>query len=146
MQHLSGVDGMDCGESWCPEPSWCFLRMELPFEPSPWLSVIDIICREENQGWGDVQIWGTGNCSQQVHFLLRKGQTSHTSLTEIAPAPSEPGDKLSMDEEAISLLQIKRQLSINEWCINDVLVFITFRNSSVTFHVKYSIFIKKWEV
>lgn len=101
---------------------------------------------EKKTNWGDVQMCGVGNRSQQVHFLLRKGKTPHTSLTEIAPAPSEPGDKLSMDEEAISLLQIKKQLSINEWCIKDVLVVITFRNSSVTFHIKYSVFIKKWEV
>lgn len=34
LQYLSGVDAMDWAESCCPELSWCFLRKELPFEPS----------------------------------------------------------------------------------------------------------------
>lgn len=48
------------------------------------------------------------NCpSQQIKI-------ENTSLAEIAPAPSEPGDKLSIDEEAVSLLQMNRQKIINE--------------------------------
>lgn len=44
-QYLSGVDGMEW-ESWWLEPSWCLLRIELPFEASAWLSGWEIICRK----------------------------------------------------------------------------------------------------
>lgn len=46
-------------------------------------------------------------------FLLSKISNCpnllHTSLDETAPAPSEPGDKLSTEEEAVSLLQMQKR-------------------------------------
>lgn len=38
----------------------------------------------------------------------------NTSLTDSMPAPSEPGDTLSSDDEAVSLLQIDRQMHLSQ--------------------------------
>lgn len=104
MQYLSGVDGTDCAESWCPELSWCFLRKELPFTLSTWLSLSDSIFGEKIQ----VIHMHRHNKTTTEEPSSDKAEILNTSFAEMALAPSELGDKLSIDEEVVSLLCRKK--------------------------------------
>lgn len=70
------------------------------------------------------------------HWLL--GCIINTSLGDEEPAPSKPGDKLSIDEEAISILQAEKNL------INYKITFVVwYRGYYLTYFQTYFYFISQ---